>query len=168
MRTIISKLNRHWLVAAGLTSILMLAAAHGFERIGGLAPCELCYRQREMYWLALAVSVVFVGLQYFTKFEKARRIGLLILGLIFVGSMVLAGYHAGVEWKFWAGPTSCSGGVQDLSALTGDLLTALNEPSSGPSCGEIPWAMFGISMAGWNAIISLGLAAISFKLARKK
>ncbi len=73
--------------------------------------------------------------------------------------MVVATYHAGAEWKFWPGPSTCAaaGGLN-----AGDLLDALNKPIHPPSCEDAAWRMFGISMAGYNAVISAGLAALSF------
>lgn len=157
--------TRHWPIFAMVFSASMLVAAHGFENFANMAPCELCLRQREAYWAALLVSGIFVILQASKRFRWTGRGGLAILGLVFLTGALIAGFHAGVEWKFWPGPTSCSGQMVDLTAISGDLLQALDAPVTGPRCDEAPWVMLGISMAGWNALISLILAGISFKLA---
>jgi len=84
-----------------------------------------------------------------------------MLGLVFVTGAVVATYHAGVEWKFWAGPAGCSGGAAEgIGSI--DLLEALNEKIATVSCTEAPWRMFGMSMAGYNAVASILLAIASF------
>ncbi len=143
----------------------MLGAAHGFERFAMLAPCELCLRQRDVYWAALAMALT--GLILW-RLRPSRRFLIalnVILGLVFVTSMVVAAYHAGVEWKFWPGPTSCAaggaGGIGDM-----DLLGELGERQATASCGDIAWQMLGLSMAGWNALASLVFACLSFTAAK--
>lgn len=76
-------------------------------------------------------------------------------------------YHAGVEWKWWPGPSSCSGGGADLSALDGNALLSLDGPAGVVMCDEIVWQLFGLSMAGWNALISFGLVALWILAARR-
>ncbi|PHR58325.1 MAG: disulfide bond formation protein B [Robiginitomaculum sp.] len=162
MKLEIESLRNHWALLAAMFSSLMLAAAHGFEHFGGMAPCELCLRQREVYWVALALGL---GLTLAGKFGFTKRGALALLGLVFLTGGLIAGYHAGVEWKFWPGPASCTGNLEGLSNLGGDLLAGLDQPGEMPKCDQIPWSMLGISMAGWNALLSMGLAMISFKLA---
>jgi len=151
----------NWPIAAGLISLAMLGAAHGFETFGHLPPCHLCLKQREVYWAALAVSAaLMLGAQ--TPLRARLRVpGALLLAAIFAFGAGLAAYHAGVEWKFWPGPASCTSSgsmqvsVQDISKLLrGDALKA-------PQCDKAAWVFLGLSMAGWNAIVSLGLAGIS-------
>lgn len=154
---------RHWPLVAGLVSAAMLATAHGFERLGGYVPCALCYRQREVYWGALVV--VIGGLVLVRLGRLPRRVLLVLIGAVFLTSLVMAGYHAGVEWKWWPGPTTCSGplgagvSLDDLSSL---LDGGRIRP---PACDEAAWRMFGLSMAGWNALVSLALATVSFAVA---
>ncbi|VAV94155.1 Periplasmic thiol:disulfide oxidoreductase DsbB, required for DsbA reoxidation [hydrothermal vent metagenome] len=158
-------ITRHWPLLAALISAAMLATAHGFEHFAHLAPCELCYRQREVYWLALVLGLVVMLVQYKKPASRMMQGGLALLGLVFLTGALVAGYHAGVEWKFWPGPSSCTGSLAELANMGADLLNDLSQPSDAPKCDQIPWAMFGLSMAGWNALISLVLAAISFQLA---
>ena len=77
-------------------------------------------------------------------------------------------YHAGVEWKFWPGPTSCTGGGLDLGALSGSDLLSMDAPSGLVMCDEIVWQMFGLSMAGWNAVFSVILLALWVAAARAR
>jgi disulfide bond formation protein DsbB len=164
IRTILNRVlgTETWPLLAAGVSAFMLASAHAFETFGHMAPCELCLRQREVYWMALALGLILLLVR---KKPQIIRAGLVVLGLVFLTGMIIAGFHAGVEWKLWPGPASCTGGLQELSNMSGDLLSALETPSTVPQCDEIPWAMFGISMAGWNALASFVLAGISFKLA---
>jgi disulfide bond formation protein DsbB len=149
-----------WLAAAA--SLAMLSAAHGFESFGGYAPCGLCLRQREVYWAALAVAAA--GLVLARLKRLAPEVLALLLGAVFAAGFVVAAYHAGVEWKWWPGPTSCSG-AGDLT-VTGDLSALLaGKRVRPPACDEAAWRMLGVSMAGFNALISLALAALGFTTA---
>ncbi|MEM9670173.1 MAG: disulfide bond formation protein B [Pseudomonadota bacterium] len=150
-----------WPLLAILASVAMLAGAHAFEAFGKMAPCALCLRQRDVYWAAIAMAAT--GLILWQRQPAGRKLIALnvMLGLVFLTGTVVAGYHAGVEWDLWQGPAGCSGGgLTDISSL--DLSAALDQQIATVSCSDAPWRMFGISMAGYNAVISAGLAAVSF------
>jgi disulfide bond formation protein DsbB len=88
-----------------------------------------------------------------------------------VAMLIVAGmsiYHAGVEWKFWPGPTDCSGPVTGFGSA-GGLLENM-EKTVVVRCDEAAWRLFGISLAGYDVFISLGLAAVALAgiLAPKK
>ena len=143
-----------------LASAAMLAIAHAFETFGHLAPCTLCLREREIYWGALAIAAVAVVLRFSPARVGATRLANVLLVLAFTYSALVAGYHAGAEWKWWPGPTSCSGGGAHVNAA--DLTAFLNgAPMAMPACDKAAWVFLGISMAGWNAVISAGLASAS-------
>lgn len=153
---------RFWPAAAGVASAGMLVIAHGFERLAQLEPCALCLRQREVYWAALAVAAV--GALFWMRRPggpSARAVDA-ILGGVFLTGAVVAGYHAGVEWGFWEGPPGCSS--SDLANFTSDDLF---DPAPPVACDVIPWSFAGLSMAGWNVLISIGLAACSFVAASR-
>lgn len=136
----------------------MLAIAHAFETFGRLAPCELCLHEREVYWVAAGVAAA--GSAASLTSLKTGRWTDGALALIFLGGAVLAGYHAGVEWKFWPGPASCTGGLVQVSGA--DLARMLNGgPIAVPQCDKPAWVFLGLSMAGWNALISLKLTVLS-------
>jgi disulfide bond formation protein DsbB len=148
----------HWPAIALVGSLAMLAIAHAFETFGRLAPCELCLKEREVYWLAVGVAVagLLLGL---TRFKPGRWLSA-ALAVVFVGGAVLAAYHAGVEWKLWPGPAACTGGHVEVSAA--DMARFLHGgPIGTPACDRPAWIFLGVSMAGWNALISLVMAAIS-------
>ncbi len=156
-----------WPLAAALASAAMLAVAHAFQTFGGLAPCALCYRQREVYWVALAVGLAGVVGARLGRRAAVRRLACALLALIFLFGAGLAAYHAGVEWKWWPGPTTCTGGAGGVDAgAMADLLAG--KSIRPPSCDQAAWVWLGLSMAGWNSLASLGLSALSLAaLARR-
>ena len=144
--------QRLGLIITGGISTTLLGSALLFQYVGGLAPCSLCIWQR---WPHLAVIVMaFIGLR-----------GIMprgMLWLTFIAGSISAGlgsYHAGIEYGFWAGPAGCTASPiydGDIKALTEQLL---NTPLV--RCDEIAWSLFGLSMAGWNALISLDIIAVA-------
>lgn len=165
MRSLPRFLIDHWALAAACASAAMLGAAHGFETFGGLPPCHLCLYQRDVYWIALSVGIAGFALGYM-RLNWAGRAAAYGLTLIFLLGAGLAAYHSGVEWKWWPGPASCTGGAGGVS--TGQLSAFMNGAKSlPPQCDVAAWRMFGLSMAGYNALISLGLTALSIVAARQ-
>ncbi|TAL32277.1 MAG: disulfide bond formation protein B [Phenylobacterium sp.] len=148
-----------WRLVAVLVAAAMLATAHAFETFGGYAPCTLCLRQREVYWTILGLGAVFMVVVRLPGGPRWREATCWVLGLAFLVGCGLAVYHAGAEWKFWPGPQACAsaGGGLDLTNLS----AALDAKIRPPACDEAPWVFAGLSMAGWNALISLGLAGLS-------
>ncbi|WP_175500671.1 disulfide bond formation protein B [Litoreibacter janthinus] len=137
-------------------SALLLAGAFLFQMLG-YPPCTLCIWQRWPHAIAFVIGIAFLVIP--------SRI-LAVLGSLAVATSGFIGvYHAGVEQKWWQGPTTCTSG--DISNLTPEQL--LEQIMAAPlvRCDEIPWALAGISMAGWNAIISLFLAGIWLVAARR-
>jgi len=150
-----------WPFAALFASAVMLAVAHAFQTFGHLAPCHLCLKQREVYWAALAIGVVFAGLWLAGLRGRVQVVGGVMLGLAFLYGAYLAGRQAGAEWKWWAAPASCTAaGPVGANAMAAFLRGAGG--FSGPRCDQAAWVFLGASMAGWNFLISLGLAASSF------
>ncbi|WP_238366262.1 disulfide bond formation protein B [Mesobacterium pallidum] len=143
------------ILLATLGSTLLILGALAFQFIGEMPPCKLCYWQRYPHVAAIAIGALALGQR-----------GLAWLGAAAAATTAGIGiYHSGVEQGWWEGPTTCtSGPIGGLS--TDDLL---NQIMAAPlvRCDEIPWEMFGLSMAGWNALISLGLTAIWIMAARR-
>ena len=147
-------------LASGLIALASagsLLTAFGFEYIGGYAPCPLCLIERIAYYGAVPAGALAFIFARQGKASAAR--GLLVLCVL--GFLINAGigiYHSGVEWKWWPGPDTCSqaaAGNFDTSALLEGL-----EQGRVVRCDEAPWRMFGLSFAGWSAVISAWLAAI--------
>jgi disulfide bond formation protein DsbB len=141
----------------GLAALATILGAWTFEHFGYL-PCELCLKQRIAYYAAIPLA-------FFMAVARPRQMqGLLVvLGLLWLGSAVFGVYHSGVEWHWWAGPETCSAGAGDLGSGTG--LPDLSK--RGVMCNEAALRIFGLSLAGWNAVISAALSALSFATARR-
>jgi disulfide bond formation protein DsbB len=146
--------------------ILLIAAATiggalVFEHVFGLAPCPLCLLQRKPYYVAIVVALLGLAVPDRAPFPQ------LVLGTVAVIFLVSAGlglYHAGVEWDWWLGPSDCAGAAPPVASGMGDFLRQL-ETTRVVSCTQAAWRFLGLSLAGWNVLISLalaGLAASSF------
>ena len=153
------RLALNWPAIAALASAAMLAIAHAFQTFGHLAPCELCLKQRDVYWLALVLGLVGFALGKALRRPAVLAAASALLGLVFLVSAGVAGYHAGVEWKWWPGPQACTGGAKVGAAALADLLNGAK--ISAPRCDQAAWRWLGVSMAGYNALISLGLTVTS-------
>jgi len=142
------------LAIAGAT----ILAALFTQYVLGMQPCLLCLYQRWPYYIALPIAAAIVAIG---PGERLARIGLALLGLIFIGSAGLAAYHAGVEWGFFLGPTGCGGAAAPTAASMADFMRQL-ETVRVISCTEPAFVFLGLSMAGWNAVISALIAVMAF------
>ena len=159
MRPLIDFVLRHWLALALITSAAMLAIAHGFQTFGHLEPCTLCLYQRDVYWTALPIAALGLAVVRTPAARLAPLIGA-ALALTFLVGAGIAVWHAGAEWKWWDGPKACSGASGGASAA--GLAALMNGAKiTAPRCDEAAWRFLGLSMAGWNALISLKLAGWS-------
>ena len=142
--------RKNLMLAAALGSALMLAGAFAFQHIGGMAPCKLCLWQRWPHGAAALIGAAAL----FLPFRTLAALG----ALAALTTAAIGFYHAGVELTWWEGPSTCtSGSIADLS--TDELMNQILEAPL-VRCDDIAWSLFGISMAGWNGIVSLGLAGI--------
>lgn len=139
------------------------AAILGFvyyaQYVQGFLPCILCLYQRPPHYVAAVAALLafaFVGGP-----KGLSRVFLGIAGVAFLAGACIAVFHAGVEWKFWPGLAECGGSVDPIATNIGDLLNGM-ETAKIVRCDEAAWVFLGLSMAGWNAIVSSLLAAIAF------
>jgi disulfide bond formation protein DsbB len=135
-------------------SIAILAAVWIFQGFG-YAPCELCLTQRYAFYAAIPLSLL-TALLAGRSAHGLARIGFALLALVFAASAVLAAYHAGVEYHWWAGPTACTGGPGSLDVS--NLVNTLNSVKV-VRCDEVQLRIAGLSLAGWNVVASAVLAA---------
>jgi disulfide bond formation protein DsbB len=145
-------------ITAGIAFVLGLATiagAWGSQLIGGLVPCELCLEQRMAYYWGLPILLV-VLLTWNKLPLTVWYIAMAIVAAIFVWGTYMGGYHAGVEWGFWPGPTACTGvgGPMDFNSLNN-----LNEAHV-IGCDVVQFRFLGISLAGYNALISAGIVVL--------
>jgi len=147
-----------------LVALSSIAGAFIFEALG-YAPCELCLKERIPYYAA----VPFAGLAALFATRGPRSLShaaLCILALIFAGSAIFGAYHAGVEWGFWPGPLECSGPLARAASVN-DFLKQL-QTFKLTRCDAPALRILGLSLAGWNAVVSAGLAALAVAGARSR
>jgi disulfide bond formation protein DsbB len=145
------------LVAAGGAAAIL--GAYYFQYVMGLRPCQLCLEQRIAFYvsISLAIAVAIAAGRGARPPVAAAGLGVIALAMLFNSGLAL--FHAGVEWKWWPGPQECSGPLTDLSA-GGDLLSSLTNLTI-VRCDEAAWRFLGLSLAGYDVLISLSLAAIA-------
>jgi disulfide bond formation protein DsbB len=147
------------IILAMAGSLAMLAGAFAFQYIGGLAPCHLCLLQRWPHAAALGIGLLALAIpgRLLPLAGAAAALTTAAIGL----------YHTGVERLWWAGPTSCSAGsIAGLDVK--DLLDPSIVVAPVVRCDAVAWQMFGLSMASWNVVLSLGLALIWVMAARSR
>jgi disulfide bond formation protein DsbB len=145
------------ILLAALGSTGLLGGAFAFQYIGGLAPCQLCLYQRWPHAAAILIGVV----AYFTGWRGLAWIGMIAA----LATAAIGVFHFGVEQKWWEGLATCTAGsIEGISAS--DLLDPTKDVAAVVRCDEIAWTMLGISMAGWNVILSLIFAGLWVKAAR--
>jgi len=136
-------------LAALLTPLALLLGAYGFQYLGGLYPCEMCWWQRYAHFAALSLAIL--------SFVLPARVMTALAAFAIHASGLIGGFHAGVEYGWWKGFTECtsavkfSGGADALSAIMDAPLIR---------CDVVQWKMLGISMAGYNFLISGAVALV--------
>jgi disulfide bond formation protein DsbB len=136
-----------------LASAAVVGGALLFQYVGGIQPCELCLYQRWPYYGVIAATLIAV-------IVGDRRVSLAILGLAalaFLADAALAFYHVGVEQHWFAGPSACSGAPITGGSVADMKAQLLARPPV--RCDEVAWSLFGVSLAGWNLLAALALAA---------
>jgi len=146
-------------LAVTLIAAATIAGAWFFQLVLGIVPCPLCLEQRYAYYLAIPLGLLIALAARGGAPRQLLFAGLAILVLASVANAGLGTYHAGVEWGFWKGPTDCSGPVVNLGSAT-DLLSRLDTVKV-VRCDEVQWRFLGLSLAGYNLLISLLMAAIA-------
>lgn len=139
-------------------SFATITGAWIFETYG-YAPCELCLKQRWAYYagVPLAATAVLVALK--GPVRVARPL-LLLLAMVFAGSAVFGGYHAGVEWGFWPGPSGCTATGMPRAGNMADFMKQL-QTARVVRCDEVALRILGLSLAGWNMVISAFMSAVA-------
>jgi len=141
-------------------SLAIIVAALGFELIGGYKPCPLCLIERKAWYIAVPLALLALLLYRLDKLLLVKLV-LVAIALMFIVNAGLAGYHAGIEWKWWAGPTSCTGDhLEQLGGGTGGLLEALKQTKV-VRCDIAQFRLFGLSFSGYNVLASLFAALIA-------
>ena len=140
------------ILICGVISASLYAGALWFQYAGGLIPCSLCLWQRWPHFIIVLLAAL-------SQFVRMHRLVLTVIALTAASSVILATYHAGVEWRFWSGPGGCTASLtnsDDLTSLTDSLLA-----TPVVRCDEVLWSFLGLSMAGWNSLFSLDICLIA-------
>ena len=134
----------------------LLSGAYISQYGFGLYPCEMCWWQRYPHIAAIAFGILAFAL-------KPARWPIALAGLAVLVSGLIGAFHAGVEYGWWEGVTACTA----LPSADGDDLmeAILNAPLV--RCDVAPWSLFGVSLAGWNFLISTGSALLILHLVRR-
>lgn len=146
--------------------IAILASAWGLETFADIVPCPLCLRQRQVYYVGLPLTAVALVWLSTAGSRLVPRILLGLVGILFLGGAALAAYHAGVEWHLWPGPASCVTGAaapQNATSLIEQMQATRVVP-----CDVASWRFLGLSLAGYNMLISAGLVALIAWALRKQ
>ncbi|UPK35049.1 disulfide bond formation protein B [Bradyrhizobium sp. 186] len=146
-------------LAVALIAAVTIAGAWFFQLVLEILPCPLCLEQRYAYYLAIPLGALTALAARGGAPRPLLLAGLAILVLATLANAGLGTYHSGVEWGFWKGPTDCSGPVANLGSAT-DLLSRLDTVKV-VRCDEVQWRFLGLSLAGYNVLISLLMAAIA-------
>ena len=144
------------LVAAVMA--MTLAGAWGFQIWGDLAPCPLCLQQRWPYYAGMPLALAVAILAGRGAHAAVITSGLRVLAVLLAGSAAFGAFHAGVEWGFWQGPTDCGGG-RPITGNANDLLAQIARTRV-VACNEAAFRFLGVSLAGYNALISAGLCVL--------
>lgn len=134
---------------------LLLGGAYLSQYGFGLYPCEMCWWQRYPHFAALALA-------FMSFFVPPRSLSIALAGLLIFISGAIGGFHAGVEYGWWEGLTACSSAVP---ADVDPMEAIMNAPII--RCDASPWDLFGISLAGWNFLISCGTGVLIWALLAK-
>jgi disulfide bond formation protein DsbB len=150
------------LTAAGIVAVIGALTIGGFfffQYVMHLPPCPLCLEQRQPYYVAVPLAVLLlIGTRYGAS-NKVIMLGFAVITAFMLWDCGLAIYHAGVEWRWWPGPNDCSGPISKFGAAS-DIFKRLDNIVV-VRCDEVQWRFLGLSLAGWNALVSLGLAVVA-------
>jgi disulfide bond formation protein DsbB len=146
-------------MAIALIAAATITGAWFFQLVLDIVPCPMCLEQRWAYYAIIPLAVLIAIAAKLGAPRGVLIVGLALIALAALGNAVYGAYHAGVEWKFWSGPTSCTGPGLNLGG-GGSLLDQLDKVKVVP-CDVVQWRFLGISLAGYNALISLLMATVA-------
>ncbi len=142
-----------------VVGVLTIGSLYFLQYVMLVAPCHLCLEQRYAFYFSIPLAaLLWLG----TNHGVARKVmiaGFVVIAIVMLWNSGLAAYHAGVEWKFWQGPIDCSGPIDQFGSVQ-DMMKQLQRISL-VRCDEVTWSFLGISLAGWDVPLSLGLAAVA-------
>ena len=146
-------------IVIAIVGILTIAGFFYFQYVLGYPPCPLCLEQRYAFYVSVPLAAMIL-LRISVGFSrKVITLALLAIAVAMLWNAGLGVYHSGVEWHWWQGPTDCSGAIPNFSA-GGSLLDQINKTRV-IRCDEAAWRFLGLSLAGYNVLVSLFLAGVA-------
>jgi disulfide bond formation protein DsbB len=146
-------------IAIAVLGVATILGAYYFQYVLGYRPCPLCLEQRVAYYVAIPLSaMILLGLSVGSS-RKVIALALFAIAAAMLWNTGLGVYHSGVEWQWWPGPQDCSGPTPNFGT-GGSLLEQINKTRV-VRCDEAAWRFLGLSLAGYNVLISLALAVIA-------
>ena len=142
-----------------VVSVLTMAAVYYVQYVMLLAPCPLCLEQRMAFYVSIPLAALLWLGASFGASKKILVLGFLVIAGVMLWNTGLSTYHAGVEWKWWQGPNDCSGPIDKIGSVT-SMLNQLQRISL-VRCDEAAIRIFGISLSGYDALVSLFLALVA-------
>jgi disulfide bond formation protein DsbB len=146
-------------IVAAAVAVATILGAYFFEFVLNYQPCPLCLTQRIPYYVAIPVAAAVAGAAQAGAGPRLLAAGLLVVAIAMLIGAGLGVYHSGVEWKWWAGPSDCSGPISTFGQA-GSLLRTI-ETTPVIRCDEAAWRLFGLSLAGYNVLISVAVAGVA-------
>jgi disulfide bond formation protein DsbB len=146
-------------IAAAAIATATILGAYFFEYVLDYQPCPLCLDQRIPYYVAIPIAAAVAVAAHIGAPRRLLAAGLIVVALAMLIGAGLGVYHSGVEWKWWAGPSECSGPINNFGSAGGLLQTIETTPVV--RCDEAAWRLFGLSLAGYNVLISAFIAAVA-------
>lgn len=161
-------LPRNALALLTAAPALLLAGAWYFQLVLGMLPCKLCLEQRWPHYLAVLIGLgLIIRLKLGSGIEQSSlersgtlRVGLGVMAMVLTVAAAMGWYHAGVEWGLFVGPSDCAGVSPAAAGSMTDFMKQL-QTTRVVSCTEAAWRFAGLSLAGWNGLLSLGLAGFA-------
>jgi disulfide bond formation protein DsbB len=142
-----------------LAGVLALCTVYFFQYVLLIAPCPLCLEQRISYYVCVPLAVMlWLGAGHGAS-RKVLIAGFVVIAGVMLWNSGLSIYHAGVEYKFWQGPIDCSGPIDKFGSVT-NMMDQLQRISL-VRCDEVAWSFLGISLAGYDVVLSLALAGVA-------
>jgi disulfide bond formation protein DsbB len=142
-----------------VVGLLTMAGFFYFQYVLGYPPCPLCLEQRYAFYMSVPLAAMILLRLSIGFSRKVITLALLAIAVAMLWNAGLGAYHSGVEWHWWQGPTDCSGAIPNFSA-GGSLLDQINKTRV-IRCDEAAWRFLGLSLAGYNVLVSLFLACVA-------
>jgi disulfide bond formation protein DsbB len=145
--------------AIAVLGVLTMAGFFYFQYVLGYPPCPLCLEQRYAFYISVPLAaMILLGLSVGSS-RKVLMLALFAIAAAMLWNAGLGVYHSGVEWHWWPGPQDCSGAVPNFNS-GGSLVDLINRTRV-VRCDEAAWRFLGLSLAGYNVLVSLAIAAIA-------